>query len=233
MPIKSYIEPKDLPTNGLSTLSSALDIIRYGNIAHNEKPDVIVVRESFLLRDKSGSKIGVFTRSSKDHQATTGDCRVLVNSDFMLNEAKSDNNRKVFYDTSARLHEHLGPFSSQFRPAKTDDSILIHFTNPNNARKYLFIIFEMICEDFPPPLYIPLKGRKVDSFVGLHDRKIVETGIKRYNKSTTEVDEVLIRAMKPRMFGRTISSSIFRGEFRTSVISNNLTIFKVNIVGIG
>jgi hypothetical protein len=233
MPEKSYIEPQDLPTKGLSTLSSALDIIRFGNVAHNEKPDVIVVRESFLLRDKSGSKIGVFTRSPEDHRATVGDCRVLVNGDFMRNQAITDNNGKVCYNTSARLHEHLGPFSSQFRPAKTDDSILIHFINPLNNRKYIFIIFEMICEDFPPPLYIKLNGRRADSFVGLHDRITVNAGIKRYNKSTTEIDETLISAMKPKLFGQAISSSIFRGEFKNSLVSNNLTILKFNLIGIG
>lgn len=231
--MKSYIEPQDLPTDGLKSLPAVMDVIRYGNINHDEKPEVIVVKESFFLRDKSGSRVGVFTRSAKDHSATVGDCRVLVNGDFIKGQATKDNNGNVLYNTSSRLGEHLGPFSSQFTPVNSSNSLLVHFTNPTNNRKYVFIVFEMVCTDFPPPLHVPLETRTADAFVGLHDRKVVKAGIKRFNKSTTEVDEMLIHAMKPRFLNRSINSTIFRGEMKNSILSNNLTVFKINLVGVG
>jgi hypothetical protein len=233
MPIKSYIEPKDLPTDGFSNLSSALKVIQYGDIDHESKPDVIVVKESFFLRNKDGTKIGVFTRSSKDHKATLGDCRVLLNNDFMREEATVDNFGRVSYDVSDRLHEHLGSYSSLFRPAKTNDSVLVHFKNPNNGRRYLFAVFEMICVDFPPPLYLRLKTRIEDAFVGVHDIEDVAAGIEKYNQSTIDIDKNLIRLVKPKRFFQNANSSIFRAEIKNSLVSPNLTLLKVNLIGIG
>ena len=233
MPIKSYIEPNDLPTDGISNFADTLNIIKYGEICHSEKPEVIVVKESFFLRNEKGTKIGVFTRSEKDHSATIGDCRVLVNSDFMREEAEVDNHGKVSYDVNARLHEHLGAHSSQFRPPSTDNSVVVHFTNPKNNRKYIFIVFEMVCVDFPPPLYLKLKTRKEDAFVGLHDVKDVAKGIDKYNKNSIEVDQNLINLVKPKRFFNNTDLSVFKTNIKNSVVSSNVTLMKINLFGIG
>lgn len=233
MPFKSYIEPKDLPTDGFRDLSSALSVIKYGDIGHDEKPDVIVVKESFFLRDSKGKKVGVFTRSSKDHSATLGDCRVLLNNDFMREEASVDNFGRVSYDVSDRLHEQLGKYSALFRPANAGKSILVHYKNETNNRRYIFAIFEMICVDFPPPFYIKLKTRMEDAFVGLHALKDVASGIKKYNKSTTEIDENLINLVRPKRIFQNQSASIFSADIKNSAVSANVTLLKVNLVGIG
>lgn len=233
MSLKSYIELRDLPTDGFSNLSSALKVIQYGDLAQGDKPDVIVIKESFFLRNQQGTKIGVFTRSSKDHKATLGDCRVLVNNDFMREEASVDNRGTVCYDVNDRLHEHFGPYSSLFRPAESSDSILIHFKNPSNGRKYIFAVFEMVCVDFPPPLFIKLKTRMEDAFVGFHEVKDVAAGIRKYNQTSIEVDESLIRLVKPRKFFQKPNASVFRAEIKNSLVSPNLTLFKVNLLGIG
>ena len=158
MPFKSYIEPSDFSTDGFRNLSSVLKVIKYGDIAEGEKPDVVVIKETFFLRNENGTKIGVFTRSSKDHKATVGDCSVLLHNDFLCEESTVDSRGKVYYDVNDRLHEHIGPFSSSFRPATSDQSLLIHYKNPHNGRRYIFAIFEMICSDFPPPLFIKLRA---------------------------------------------------------------------------
>lgn len=233
MPTKSYIEPKDIPIDGLKTLSSALKIIKYGEVSHSEKPEVIVVKESFLLRDKYGQRIGVFTRSPEDHKATLGDCRILVNGDFISSEARRDNYGKVSYAVSARLKEHLGAYSSQFRPVSAGNSVLLDFKNPTNDRRYVFIVFEMVCEDFPPPFHIKLRTRTADAFVGLHDRKTVLMGIKKYNKETTQIDEALIRSMKKGWWQRPTLAPMLTAEGKASLFSGNLTIMKVNLFGIG
>lgn len=233
MSLKSYIEPQDLPTDGIANLSSALKVIRYGDLSQGDKPNVVVIKESFFLRNQDGTKIGVFTRSAKDHTATVGDCRVLLNNDFMIDEARVDNRGKVCYDVNDRLHEHLGPYSALFRPTAASDSVLIHYRNPNNGRKYIFAVFEMVCVDFPPPLFIKLKTRTEDAFVGFHEVKDVAAGIRKYNQTTIDVDEALIRLVRPRKFFQKTHTSVFRAEIKNSLVSPNLTLFKVNLIGVG
>lgn len=67
MPFKSYIESEDIPTDGIRDFGSLFPLIRYGNIKHEEKQEVVVIKESILLRNETGNKVGVLTRSSRDH----------------------------------------------------------------------------------------------------------------------------------------------------------------------
>lgn len=234
MTLKSYIEPKDLPTDGFGNLSSMLETIKYGELSHEEKPEVIVIKETFLLRNKKGNKVGVVTRSSKDHRSTVGDCSVLLHGDFIRDECSADNRGKLHYDVNDRLHEHFGSMSSLFRPAQSEKSLLIHYVNPYNNRRYIFLVFEMMCEEYPPPMYIKLKTRIDDAFVGFHDIKEVAAGIKKYNKTPIDVDENVFRALKPKRFYQKNDTPILNNiEVKNSLISPSITLVKINLIGVG
>jgi hypothetical protein len=230
MPFKSYIEPKDLRTDGYANISSMLKTIKYGELSQDEKPEVIVIKETFLLRNKMGNRLGVVTRSSKDHKSTVGDCSVLLHSDFIRDECSADNRGRLYYDVNDRLHEHFGSMSSLFRPAQSDKSLLIHYLNPRNKRRYIFVVFEMVCDDYPPPMFIKLKTRMDDAFVGFHDLKEVAVGIKKYNKTPIDVDENVFRVLKPKRFFQNKDSSILKGiEIKNSLISPSITLVTLQL----
>jgi hypothetical protein len=233
MPYKSFIEYKDIPTDGFVDMPAVLKSMKYGQLAQTEKPEVVVIKESFLLRNQKGNKVVIFTRSQKDHSSTVGDCSILLHGDFIKEESQIDNNGIIHYDVNDRLHEHLGSFSSIFSPAKTKKSTLVHYHNPYNNRKYIFIIFEMVCNDYPPPMFLKLKTRLEDAFIGMHDIKDAATGIRKYNKTPIDVDENVIKLVKPNglLYGK--DKSILNLDIKSSLINPNLTLFKVNLIGVG
>ena len=233
MPQKSYIEFKDIPTDGFANIPAVLNAMKFGELSQSEKTEVVVVKESFLLRNQKGNKVAIFTRSQKDHSSTVGDCSILLHSDFIKEESQIDNNGIVHYDVNDRLHEHLGSYSSVFSPAKTKNSTLVHYNNPYNHRKYIFIIFEMVCNDYPPPMFLKLKTRLEDSFIGMHDIKDASIGIKKYNKTPIDVDENVVKLVKPKGLIFNKNKSILNLDMKNSLVNPNLTLFKVNLVGIG
>lgn len=233
MPYKSYVEFKDIPTDGFKNMPAVLKAMKFGELSHSEKPEVVVVKESFLLRNQKGTKVAIFTRSQKDHSSTVGDCSILLHGDFIKEESQIDNNGIIHYDVNDRLHEHLGTYSSVFEPAKTKNSTLIHYHNPYNNRKYIFIIFEMICNDYPPPMFMKLKSRLEDVYIGMHDIKDAAIGIRKYNKTPIDVDENLIKVVKPGGLFFNKNKSLINLDIKSSLINPNLTLLKVNLVGIG
>ena len=233
MPFKSYVEPGDLPTGGIKDFASLFPLIKYADVKHDEKREVIIIKESIILRNERGSKIGVLTRSSRDHNCTVGDCSVLLHNDFIKDECRSDNFGKFSYDINDRLHEHFGTFSSSFSPVKSKDSLLIHYENPLNAKKYIFVIFEMICNDYPPPMYLKLKTRVDDAFIGMQDVKDVNIGIRKYNKTPIDVDTKIVDLIKPKRFFNNKDTSVFNFEIKPTLNTVNLTIIKLNIFGVG
>ena len=92
----------------------------------------------------------------------------------------------------------------------------------------------MVCDEFPPPMYIKLKTRMDDAFVGFHDLKDVEAGIKKYNKTPIEVDENVFRVLRPKRFFQNKNASILKSiDIQNSVISPSITLVNINLVGIG
>lgn len=233
MPTKSFVEFKDIPTDGFSNINALLKVMKYGELSHEEKTEVVVVKESFLLRNANGNKVAIFTRSQKDHRSTVGDCSILLHNDFMKEECNIDNSGIIHYDVNDRLHEHLGTYSSIFAPVKAKNSLLLHYINPYNQRKYVFIIFEMICNDYPPPMYLKLKSRLEDSFIGMHDTRDAKVGIKKYNKTPIDIDENVAKLIRPNRLLRSKEKSILNVDFKPALISPSLTLVKVNLIGLG
>ncbi len=186
-----------------------------------------------FLRNENGSKIGVFTRSERDHRSTVGDCSILLHNDFIKDECSVNNLSRVNYDVNDRLHEHFGAYSASFKPATTNESLLVHYTNPYTKKRYIYVVFEMICTDYPPPMFLKLRTRMEDAFIGMQDVKDVTIGLRKYNKTPIEVDTKIAGLIKPKWLLSNKNRSVLNVEIKSQLNAVNLTLLKVNVVGIG
>ena len=82
-------------------------------------------------------------------------------------------------------------------------------------------------------MFLKLKTRMEDAFIGMQDVRDVITGIKKYNKTPIEVDTKIAELIKPKGVWSNKNRSVLSLEIKPQINAVNLTIFKVNVVGLG
>lgn len=198
---RSYLEPNDLPLGDINkgiSLSEIIKKTKYDDVSEGEKKDIIVVKEAFSLLDPKRKKIGVFTRSEKDHGTKIGQCSTLLCGNFDNRICTVSQEGDIIYDVNVRLHEHIKEISGLFSTAKQKRLPALFFHDKNKNKRYLFMLFELICDSRQLPLCYHLDDRKGDLFIGMRDIEEVSNGVKRFNKSQFEIDNALVAILKSK-----------------------------------
>jgi hypothetical protein len=191
---RSYIELPDLPLDRLGdgvSLPMVLSTTKYGPIAEPDKRDVIVLKEAFVLVDPKARRVGVFTRSERDHGTKIGQCSVLLCGNFDRDECTVTKDGLIIYDVKDRLHNYVREISGLFveTPRKSVPAVFFHDKDRN--KRYLFLLFELTCDSRTLPLCYRLDNRTEDMFIGMRDIDEVRRGVERYNGTPFEVDRAL------------------------------------------
>jgi hypothetical protein len=199
---RSFLEVKDLPLAGLTqgsiSLASVLKTTKYEELSDDDKRDVIVVKEAFALLDPKQKKVGVFTRSDKDHGTKIGQCSTLLCSNFDVRECTVTNDADIIYDAHDRLHANLKEISGLFTQVKKKSIPAVYYEDTERGKRYLFLLFELTCNFDQLSLCYHLDSRRSDMFIGMRDIKEVSRGLHKFNKSSFDVDKALVDILKSK-----------------------------------
>lgn len=230
---RSFLELADLPIESISQgvkLSTILQKTKYGIISEEDKRDLIVVKEAFILVDAPRKRVGVFTRSDRDHGTKIGECSALLCGNFNLTECTLTKDGSIIYDVKDRLHNYVKEISGLFSESRKSFIPTIYYHDKERSKRYLFLIFELSCSSFDMPLWYRLDNRTEDMFIGMRDIADVQRGVQRYNRSAFNVDQACVDSLGPKR-------SFFRGKFGLAdkLIEAKLasfTLIKFNLFGL-
>lgn len=169
-------------------------------ITEEQKRDVIVIKETFVLFDKNRQKLGVFTRSEDDHGSKIGQCSTLLCSNFERTECTITQDGMIIYDVKDRLHYYLREISGLFRERPQKQIPTIFFHDKKKDKRYLFLSFVLECDFRTLPLAYKLDNRQSDFFIGMRDIDEVVAAFGKFNRSSFEVDEFVVHNLKRRWF---------------------------------
>lgn len=152
---RSYIELAELPLDRLGdglALPTILKATRYGPITEQQKQDVVVLKEAFVLLDPKAKRVGVVTRSDKDHGTKIGQCSTLLCGNFDKSECTLTQDGTIIYDVKDRLHNYMKEISGLFVESRKRSLPTIFFHDRERNKRYLFLIFELTCDSREVPL---------------------------------------------------------------------------------
>ncbi|MDF1738359.1 MAG: hypothetical protein P1U86_04300 [Verrucomicrobiales bacterium] len=230
---RSYLELSGLPLEGLTTgvqLSSILEATSYDQIAEGDKRDLIVIKEAFVFVDRKKKRVGVFTRSDRDHGTKIGQCSTLLCGNFDKSECTITQDGQIIYDVKDRLHNYLSEISGLFIESRTRKVPAIYYHDKERQKRYLFLVFELECSSDDLPLCCDLDNRTGDTFVGLRDIRDVERGVAKYNRSPFHVDNALVGLLSKKK--RPFSGKFSVAEKIVDAKLASFTLVKFSLIGI-
>lgn len=229
---KSFIE-----INKIAELDAITPVQLMGNICYDyfdesQKPDVFIVKESFILRDKKFKTIGVYTRTNLDHKSKIGDCSIVLSSDFDKSRCQIDGNGKMIYDVSSGLRMHFGLNAALFKPENTHPILISKYVDAKSNKKYINVFFDVVLFDPPAPIAYKLDTRLADHFIGLRTIGEIQNGLKRFNKGEFNIDMKILNLIKGRRgIFRNIWNKISGNEIDISAVKSEIAIIKINVIG--
>ncbi|MDD5131305.1 MAG: hypothetical protein PHH44_01460 [bacterium] len=231
--LRSYIKIADLPLDRLNglTLPVILDVTRYGPISEKQKEDVIVLKEAFVLLDPKARRVGVVTRSDKDHGTKIGQCSTLLCGNFKKNECTLTQDGMIIYDVKARLHNYMKEISGLFIESQKRSIPTIFFHDKERNKRYIFLIFELTCDSRDVPLCCRLDNREEDMFIGMRDLCDVQRGVEKYNYTQFEVDKSVVRMLSPKERRPLFSGKWSITDKIVEAKLANFTLIKFNLFG--
>lgn len=192
---RSYIELSALPLDHLNEgmgLPAILDTTKYGPIAEEEKQEVVILKEAFVLLDPKARRVGVVTRSDKDHCTQVGQCSMLLCGNFDRTECTLTPDGTIIYDIKDRLHNYMREISGLFVESRRKSLPSLFFYDKQRNKRYLFLIFELTCDSREMPLCYHLDNRAEDIFIGMRDLGDIKRGVERYNRTPFQIDKALL-----------------------------------------
>ena len=208
---RSFIELKDFPMDqlkGQMDLASILEATKYAEISEDEKQEVIILKESFIFLDKKLRRVGVFTRSDKDHGSKIGECSTLLSGNFDKTHCTVTNDGAILYNIKSRLDNYVREISSIFNEPARKKIPTIYFHDRERNKRYIFLIFELSCDSKEMPLCYRLDNRTEDLFIGMRDVADIARGVNKYNRSEFQIDKFLVR-----IFSEKAGLPWFNGKF--------------------
>ena len=232
---RSYIELSALPLDHLNDgigLPAILDATKYGPITEDDKHEVVVLKEAFVLVDTRRHRVGVVTRSDKDHVSQVGDCSILLCGNFDRTECTLTPDGTIIYDVKDRLHNYIREISGLFVESRRKSLPCVFYHDKEKSKRYLFLLFELRCDSREIPLCYHLDNRAEDLFIGMRDLADIKRGVERYNRTPFQIDKALVG-----VFPRGGKLHFLRSKF--SVIEKivdaklaSFTLIKFNLIGI-
>jgi len=211
-------------------LASILKQTKYGVISEDDKRDLIVLKEAFVFLDPRLRRVGVFTRSDRDHGTKIGDCSTLLCGNFDRRECTITQDGSIIYDIKDRLHNYVKKISGLFVEPTKKQIPTIYYYDKERGKRYLFLIFELSCSSNDMPLYYRLDNRTEDLFIGMREIADVIRGVQKYNRSAFDVDKACVDSLPRKRL-------LFRGKFSLAdkLIEAKLasfTLLKFNLIGV-
>jgi hypothetical protein len=230
---RSYLELSALPLESMTTgmqLSSILNQTKYDIISEEDKRDIIIVKEAFIFLDPKGRRVGAFTRSGQDHGTKIGECSTLLCGNFDRRECTITQDGCIIYDVKDRLHNYVKEISGLFVESKRRQIPTIFYHDKERGKRYVFLIFELVCQSSEMPLCYRLDNRREDLFIGMRDVDDVTRGLEKYNRSPFNVDKACIKSLPKRrsLFGSKFSLADKLIEAKLA----SFTLLKFNLIGI-
>ncbi len=232
---RSFVEFGALDVNDFSSglkLSKVIEATKYDLISEEDKGDIIVLKEAFVFLDPRLRRIGVFTRSDRDHGTKIGQCSTILCGNFDRRECTITNDKSIIYDVKDRLHRYAKEISGLFVESKRSEIPTIYYHDKDRGKRYLFLIFQLSCSARDMPLYYRLENRAEDLFIGMHDLPDVSRGLERYNRSNFDVDKAVVAGIPEKRWFLPTSFSITEKLFEAKIASPSFTLVKFNVVGI-
>lgn len=232
---RSYIELPALPLDHLNEgigLPAILNATKYGPITEEEKQEVIIVKEAFVLLDPKARCVGVVTRSDKDHGTQVGQCSTLLCGNFDRTECTLTPDGTIIYDIKDRLHNYMREISGLFVESHRKVLPSVFFHDKQLNKRYLFLIFELTCDSREMPLCYHLDNRAEDMFIGMRDLVDVKRGLEKYNRTPFQIDKALIGALSQKRPLPFLTGKFSIAEKVIDAKLASFTLVKFSLIGI-
>jgi hypothetical protein len=230
---RSFLELSALPLDALTSgmkLSSILEQTKYAMVSESEKREIIIIKEAFVLLDPKRRRVGVFTRSDKDHGTKIGECSTLLCGNFDKRECTVTRDGTIIYDVKDRLHSYVREISGLFVEVPKAKIPTVYYHDQDRDKRYLFLLFELTCSSEHMPLCYHLDNRAEDLFIGMRDIRDVSRGVEKYNRSPFNVDKALVNILAPKRWS--IGGKFSLAEKLVEAKLASFTLIKFNLFGL-